>query len=164
MDDVRKLVKVKPLEWKDWSARHRVIVVASEYTITQRNFPDMHFVIERFGRKLLPPSDTLEDAKAAAQADYEARIYAALTPASDGRAEGLREAAEMLSLEVKKAQRDMDRYKGLGRKYEAREASHVAHVLSRNFKAILARAAELEAPTEYERKVAQAKEDFPNGF
>ena len=74
-------LRVKPLEWKDWSARHRVIVVAQEYTITQRHFPDMHFVIERLGRKPLPPSDTLEAAKAAAQADYEARILSAVEEA-----------------------------------------------------------------------------------
>jgi len=70
-------VAVKPLEWADWSARHRIMVTAEGYRITQRHFPDMHFCVERNGKDNMT-APTLEAAKAAAQADYEARVLAAL--------------------------------------------------------------------------------------
>lgn len=74
-------VKVKPLVWEDWSARHRTNVTAmtefGRYGVMQLHFPELHFKIEPPHGK--PSSaDTLEAAKAAAQADYEARIRAAL--------------------------------------------------------------------------------------
>jgi hypothetical protein len=112
MDDVRKLVNVKPLEWTE---RYGVGVIKAkasssfgDYYIDATHQPcdRREDVVVRYacyilgGKSLkggfyhgkIDGFDAYEQAKAAAQADYEARIYAALTPASDGRAEGLREA------------------------------------------------------------------------
>ena len=75
--------RVKPLEWEDWSARHRTNLTAitqfGRYGIMQLHFPEMHYKIEPPHGKPFSAS-TLEAAEAAAQADYEARILAALEP------------------------------------------------------------------------------------
>lgn len=77
-------VRVKPLVWEDWSAKHRTNYTADtpfgRYGVMQFHFPDMHFKIEPpTGKPFI--ADTLGAAKAAAQADYERRILAALEPA-----------------------------------------------------------------------------------
>lgn len=77
-------VQVKPLEWEDWSAQHRTNITAmtqfGRYGVIQLHFPEMHYKIEPPVGKPLSAL-TLEAAKAAAQADYEARIRSALVPA-----------------------------------------------------------------------------------
>lgn len=84
-DEIEKLtavgLRIKDLEWEDSSARHRIVLSATSsagvYHITQRYFPEEMFTLEKANRDAvnLP---TLAAAKAAAQADYEARILAAL--------------------------------------------------------------------------------------
>lgn len=90
-------VRVKPMVWEDWSAKHRTNHTADtpfgRYGVMQFHFPDMHFKIE-------PPTakpfiaDTLDAAKAAAQADYERRILAALEPAPVTVGEAVRDDAK----------------------------------------------------------------------
>jgi hypothetical protein len=139
MDDVRKLVKVKPLEWyasTDIPGLHNAeSPICWWYNVHELN--DGRFKYEgdpcALPQNVQPSAHpTLEAAKAAAQADYEARIYAALTPASDGRAEGLREAA------------------GIARAFDySIQSSTAADMRAQQIaNAILARAAELEGKTD----------------
>jgi hypothetical protein len=83
MSDIRALIKaVRPLEWQDWSARHRISATARSpsgtFRITQRHFPEMFFCLER-PDSVPVTSATFESAKAAAQSDYAERILSALT-------------------------------------------------------------------------------------
>jgi hypothetical protein len=74
-------LKVKSLVWEDWSARHRTNITAltkfGRYSVVQLHFPEMHYKIESPDGKTFS-ADTLEAAKAAAQADYEAAALSAL--------------------------------------------------------------------------------------
>lgn len=80
-DEILRAV-MKPLgPWGNWSASHRIVLEAQTsaglYRITQRFFPEDRFALE------LPSNDvryhsTLAAAQAAAEADYRARIAAAL--------------------------------------------------------------------------------------
>jgi hypothetical protein len=83
-------MRVKPLVWDDWSSGHRLRLDAptrfGAYTIMQMHFPEMHFKIETPNRQTLS-AESLNAAKAAAQADYEARIMAALEPTGGPRDE-----------------------------------------------------------------------------
>lgn len=91
MDDVRKLVKVKPLEWEDfpgrgaktaaWLQAHYMIQKWSDgrYELSA-SYPGYCTDIDGTERFYL----SLEAAKAAAQADYESRILAALEAVNEG--------------------------------------------------------------------------------
>lgn len=72
-------VEVKPLEWResgDWTA----VLLADLYRIEDqgRNWPTDRYWLD-FNEHRLGKFDTLDEAKAAAQADYEKRILSALT-------------------------------------------------------------------------------------
>ena len=73
--------KVKPLEWDDWSEPHKYWYYSEtsfgRYSIRQAFFQESCFVVVT-PTELRISENTLEDAKAAAQADYERRILAAL--------------------------------------------------------------------------------------
>jgi hypothetical protein len=73
-------VKVKPLVWEEWGVKHRRVFAAQTaigyYCVTELFFPETYFQIETPNGKTLTES-TADAAKAAAQADYEARILAA---------------------------------------------------------------------------------------
>jgi hypothetical protein len=141
MDDVRKLVKVKPLEWEKV---HEALAGMTVYTadspfghynagIDLAEIPYWMHVPTEGGEDC----SSLDAAKSAAQADYEARILAALTPASDGRAEGLREAAGIAEKHIKDLCDSED--------IVTSETNRTLKDVSR---AILARAAELEGKTD----------------
>jgi hypothetical protein len=101
MGDVRKLVTVKSLEWQTVSAKglwraddglgghYEVLGQEPEYWMTHRGLGQGR-MLRQNGMRTAPDTET---AFATCQKDHEARILAAITPASDGRAEGLREAA-----------------------------------------------------------------------
>ena len=94
-------VRVKPLEWKETTPGR--YIAKAPFNLGQ-------YVVDRHpGGKLIvwiapgpdedwQPVKSLDDAFAAAQADYEARILAALEPAPtpDAREKALREAAEVV--------------------------------------------------------------------
>ena len=73
--------KVKPLEWDDWSEPHKYWYYSEtsfgRYSIRQAFFPESCFIAVT-PTELRISENTLEAAKAAAQADYEHRIIAAL--------------------------------------------------------------------------------------
>ena len=73
--------KVKPLEWVNLSEPHNNWYYADasfgRYRITQVFFPESCFIAVT-PTELRISENTLEDAKAAAQEDYERRILAAL--------------------------------------------------------------------------------------
>ena len=73
--------KVKPLEWDDWSEPHEYWYCSEtsfgRYIIRQAFFSESCFIAVT-PTELRISENTLEDAKAAAQADYERRIIAAL--------------------------------------------------------------------------------------
>lgn len=75
-------VKVKPLEWELASGDHYAEGAGTHYNIYQTK-PDLwNSVTVRPGNVRLATNVDLEAAKAAAQADYEARILSALEPSS----------------------------------------------------------------------------------
>ena len=73
--------KVKPLEWDDWSEPHEYWYCSEtsfgRYIIRQAFFPESCFIAVT-PTEFRISENTLEDAKAAAQADYERCIIAAL--------------------------------------------------------------------------------------
>jgi hypothetical protein len=135
MDDVRKLVKVKPLEWRKSGETWTAMGGIAFYTVRRCCL----YTGQHYSARL----DSDDDAKAAAQADYEARIYAALTPASDGRAEGLREAAGIA--EAFMSQWATATYQNMDARMQNAAKTYAAGDI---VSAILARAAELEGNTD----------------
>lgn len=154
MDDVWKLVKLKPLEWSD-------LEPVENDNVCRAQTPFGTYEAARDGWMLLGCVDWvfvhgMDAAKAAAEADYEARIYVALTPSPSAHVEGLREAAGMFHQEQTIVW-VQDIVEGLGfadvlkiDSYDDNIAAHeVIEVgLIRIRDAILARAADLEGKTD----------------
>jgi hypothetical protein len=156
MDDVRKLVKVKPLVFGKWGEAKGGGAKYSVYETGAKGGWNSVCYPHEDQQYRLAEDVFRDEAEAAAQADYEARIYAALTPASDGRADGLREAAAWHESEIAKLNENI----AANNEYLARMGhppdigsanlycrdKKMTHEISRD--AILARAAELEGKTD----------------
>lgn len=85
-------MNVKPLEWEYHERPMMTYVVRDErgvcYHINQAFGSDSYyFATVRHDGKILYDGDDLPEAKAAAQADYEARILSALTNAQGGKSD-----------------------------------------------------------------------------
>lgn len=83
--------KIKPLVWEHvLGTCHRAFGVGLEYEVAQKfETGDWFWWPNNTPHRLSPPFSTIEEAETAAQADYEARILAALQP---GEAQGADEA------------------------------------------------------------------------
>ena len=108
-------VTVKPLVWVKHPAKDiwRAIVGFGVYKVFGVSFPSWDFYSWSDAKdKISKPSETIEAAKAAAQADYEARILAAIDarPASEVRDEALEEAAKEAETEGWCQQKPMVRF------------------------------------------------------
>lgn len=117
-------IKVKPLNWFEVARyRHGGKYTADGYTIRYiEGFFILDFASESKTDWHCP---TLEAAKAAAQADYEASILSAIEPVDPAtiRAEALREAAERIALHV-------ELMEAIGAKWPVRTADKVAAILN----------------------------------
>ncbi len=81
---------VKPLKWDDHSDPHRLIFHAvtpfGKYYIQQSFFPEPAFVVTAINEIHITRAFDFVAAKAAAQADYQARILSALSITADAMA------------------------------------------------------------------------------